>query len=138
MAEAPVAIPADVLKAARPVVHAAAEAPAAAVAEAPVAGAAGENPIPPAEEVSWFRLFSYRCWLLCCIVLLFFVAKSKACFPWCSLFGIWYYCLAYVAFLVCFQVVISFNLAFYTLVVFESVFQGVCRLRISFLGVCHL
>ena len=114
MAEAPVAIPADVLKAARPVVHAAAEAPAAAVAEAPVAGAAGENPIPPAEEVSWFRLFSYRCWLLCCIVLLFSVTKSKACFPWCSLFGIWYYCLAYVDFL-----------AFYTLVVFESVFQGV-------------
>jgi len=68
MAEVPAAIPADVLETARPVVDAAAEAPAAGVAEAPAAGAAGENPAPPAQEVSWFLFFSHHRWLLCCIV----------------------------------------------------------------------
>ena len=46
MAEAPVAIPPDVLEAARPA--------AAAAPEAPIAG---DNPAPPAEEVSWFLSF---------------------------------------------------------------------------------
>ena len=46
MAEAPVAIPPDVLEAARPA--------AAAAPEAPIAG---NNPAPPAEEVSWFLSF---------------------------------------------------------------------------------
>ena len=46
MAEAPVAIPPDVLEAARPA--------AAAATEAPIGG---DNPAPPAEEVSWFLSF---------------------------------------------------------------------------------
>ena len=55
MAEAPVPIPPDVLVAALP----AGEAPAAA--EVP---AADDNPVAPAEEVSWFLSLYFGCFLL--------------------------------------------------------------------------
>ena len=57
MAEVPVPIPPDVLVAALP----AAEAAAAAAAEVP---AAGDNPVAPAEEVSWFFSLYCSCLLL--------------------------------------------------------------------------
>ena len=100
MAEVPAAIPADVLEAARPVVHAAAEAPAAGVAEAPAAGGGGGNPTLPAEEVSWFYFV--------------FTLLSKLVFRRA-------HCLVFfwrVALLVSFHVNIACHLAFWTLDVF--------------------
>ena len=55
MAEAPVPIPPDVLVAALPAAE------AAAAAEVPVAG---DNPVAPAEEVSWFLSLYCGCFLL--------------------------------------------------------------------------
>jgi len=53
MAEAPVPFPPDVLVAALPAAEAAAEVPAA-----------GDNPVAPAEEVSWFLSLYCGCFLL--------------------------------------------------------------------------
>ena len=52
MAEVPAAIPPDALQAALSAAEAAAEVPAA-----------GDNPVPPVEEVSWFLLPYRSCFL---------------------------------------------------------------------------
>ena len=71
MAEAPVPIPPDVLVAALP----AGEAPAAA--EVP---AADDNPVAPAEEVSWFLSLFFGCFLLASWSTFEMCGVSRLCF----------------------------------------------------------
>ena len=90
MAEVPVPIPPDVLVAALPAAEAAAAAAAAAAAEVP---AAGDNPVAPAEEVSWFLSLYCGCLLLAsrstfemcgvCRLCYHGVCRLTSLFSWC-------------------------------------------------------
>ena len=106
MAEAPVPIPPDVLVAALPAAE------AAAVAEVP---AAGDNPVAPAEEVSWFLSLYCGCFLL----------PSGSSFEMCGVCCLCFHGVCRLASLFSWRVS-PFKFVFMAYVAFNLVY-GVCR-----------
>ena len=127
MAEAPVPIPPDVLVAALPAAE------AAAAAEVP---AAGDNPVAPAEEVSWFLSLYCGCFLL----------PSWSTFEMCGVCRLCFHGVCRLASLFSWRVSPS-KFVFMACVAFQVCFHGVCRLQFSLwrvspfelvFGVCRL